>query len=226
SGRGPTDPGGQVITRNRFLVAAGILGLAAGGGAVAYTAGGSRPQPTTPPTASHSPRAVRVKEVTADATAGERTYTGIVRARYETDLAFRVGAKIVSRHVEVGQAVAVGTLLFRLDPTDYRLAVKAAEADLTSAEAEVVQTTAEYDRQLRTYRSGAVSSSELDKARSAQDVAAGRRDRAKETLTLARNRLSYCELTADADGVITALPAEAGQVVDEGQVVARLARDG
>src|SRR5205085_10020104 len=166
SGRGPTDPGGQVITRNRFLVAAGILGLAAGGGAVAYTAGGSRPQPTTPPTASHSPRAVRVQEVTADATAGEQTYTGVVRARDETDLAFRVGAKIVSRHVEVGQRVSAGALLFRLDPTDYRLAVKAAEADLTAAEAEVVQTTAEDARPAR--RQAAASPSEVEKTRSAR----------------------------------------------------------
>ncbi len=216
-----------MITRNRFLVVAGVLGLAAGGGAVACTTGGaSQPQPTTPPTASQSPRAVRVKEVTADAAAVEQTYTGIVRARYETDLAFRVGAKIVSRHVEIGQRVAAGTVLFRLDATDYRLAVKVAEADLVAAEAEVVQSTAEYDRQLRSYRTGVGSSSDLDKARSAQDVAVGRRARAKEALTLARNRLSYCELTADADGVITALPAEAGQVVAEGQVVARLARDG
>jgi RND family efflux transporter MFP subunit len=67
--------------------------------------------------------------------------------------------------------------------------------------------------------------SEADKARSARDTAVGRRNRAREALTLARNRLSYCELTADADGVITALTAEAGQVVAEGQVVARLARD-
>ena len=225
SGRETHRLGGQMIRRNRFLVVAGILGLVAGGGAVAYTTGGaSQPQPTTPPTASHSPRAVRVKEVTADATASEQTYTGIVRARYETDLAFRVGAKIVSRHVEIGQRVAVGTSLFRLDPTDYRLAVKAAEADLTAAEAEVAQTTAEDDRLTRLR--GSVSSSELDKARSARDMAVGRRDRARETLTLARNRLAYTELTADADGVITALPAEAGQVVAEGQVVARLARDG
>jgi multidrug efflux system membrane fusion protein len=216
-----------MIRRNRFLVVAGIFGLVASGGAVAYTTGGaSQPQPTTPRRAAHAPRAVRVKEVTADTTASEQTYTGIVRARYETDLAFRVGAKIVSRHVEIGQRVAAGSLLFRLDATDYRLVVKAAEADLTAAEAEVVQSVAEHDRQLRSFRSGVGSSTDLDKARSAQDVAVGRRDRAKETLALAKNRLSYCDLTADADGVITTLPAEAGQVVTEGQVVARLARDG
>ena len=66
----------------------------------------------------------------------------------------------------------------------------------------------------------------MEKARSAADVASGRRDRAREALRLARNRLTYCTLRADADGVITTLPAEAGQVVAEGQVVARLAREG
>jgi multidrug efflux system membrane fusion protein len=213
-----------MIMRNRFLVVAGILGLVAGGGAVAYTAHST---PPASPSAAHvPPRAVRVKEVTADAAAAEQSYTGVVRARYETDLAFRVGAKITTRHVEVGQRVSAGTVLFRLDPTDYRLAVKAAEADLTAAEAEVVQATAEDARATRLRSTAAVSLSEWDKTRSARNVAVGRRDRAKEALTLARNRLSYCELTADVDGVIMALPAEAGQVVAEGQVVARLARDG
>ena len=211
-----------MIMRNRFLAVAGILGLMAGG-AVAYTAGGGT-HSADPPPAATPPRAVRVQEVADGAAAAEQSYTGVVRARYETDLAFRVGAKIASRHVEVGQRVSAGAVLFRLDPTDYRLAVKAAEADLTAAEAEVVQATAEDARLARLQR--AVSSSELDKARSARDVAVGRRDRATEALTLARNRLTYCELTADADGVVMALTAEAGQVVAEGQVVARLARDG
>lgn len=214
-----------MITRNRILVVAGILGLVAGGGAVAYTAHSTRPT-TPPPALATGPLAVRVQEVTANAAAVVQTYTGVVRARYETDLAFRVGAKLTTRHVEVGQRVSAGAVLFRLDPTDYRLAVKAAEADLTAAEAEAVQATAEDARVTRLQRTGTVSWSETDKIRSARDTAVGRRNRAREALTLARNRLSYCELTADADGVITALPAEAGQVVAEGQVVARLARDG
>src|SRR5438874_1616216 len=137
--------------------------------------------------------------VTADATAGEQTYTGIVRARYETDLAFRVGAKIVSRHVEVGQRVAAGTLLLRLDATDYRLVVKAAEADLAAAEAEVVQSVAEHDRQLRSVRSGVGSSADLDKARPARAVAAGRRERAEEARTLANDPPSHCGLSARPD---------------------------
>lgn len=209
--------------RVRLLVAAGVLALVGGGGAVALRTVTGAPPPSAP---VPGPQVVRVKEVATEAAAGGQAYTGVVRARYETDLAFRVGAKIVSRHVEVGQHVPAGTVLFRLDPTDFRLALKAAEADLSAAEAEAVQATAEYDRTWRAHRTGGISTSELDKARSAFDGAAGRRDRAREALTLARNRLAYCELAADAAGVVTALPAEAGQVVAEGQVVARFARDG
>jgi RND family efflux transporter MFP subunit len=208
--------------RIRVFVAVSVLALG-GGGAVALKARGDAPPVGVP---GSVPPVVRVKEVVAGPAFDGHTYTGVVRARYETDLAFRVGAKIVSRHVEVGQRVSAGTVLFRLDPTDYRLALKAAEADLRAAAADVVQAAAEHDRTQRSHRTGVASSSDYDKARAALDGATGRRDRATESLTLARNRLAYCELTADADGVVMALSAEAGQVVAEGQVVARLARDG
>ena len=57
------------------------------GGAVAYTVHGAHP--TTPlPAPATLPRAVRVQEVTADAAASEQTYTGIVRARYESSTRF------------------------------------------------------------------------------------------------------------------------------------------
>src|SRR3954462_15810513 len=103
SGRRITDPGGQPIMRNRFLVVAGILGLM-GGGAVAYTAGGARS--ADPPAAPTPPRGGRGGGVAAGGGPAEQSYPGVARARYETDLAFRVGPKIASRHVEVGQRVS------------------------------------------------------------------------------------------------------------------------
>ena len=207
-----------------------VAGLAIGGATFAVSAATRNVEGRSAKAPSNSffgPRTVvRAQQVWADAATTEQTYTGIVRARYESDLAFRVGAKIVSRHVEVGQRVAAGALLLRLDSTDFRLAVKVAEADLITAEADVLQTTAEDNRSVRLGGTGALSFSDVDKARSARDMAIGRRDRARESLTLARNRLSYCDLYADAAGVITTLFVEAGQVVSEGQTVARLARDG
>jgi len=95
--------------------------------------------------------------------ASEQAYTGVIRARYESDLAFRVGGKVISRHVEVGERVKAGQPLFRLDPEDYELAVKAAEADLVAAEAEVKVTIVEHKRRVELRRTGATSLSEFDR---------------------------------------------------------------
>jgi RND family efflux transporter MFP subunit len=173
-------------------------------------------------------RSVRVQEVQSDGAVSESSYTGVIRARYESDLAFRVGGKIVSRHVELGERVRAGQPLFKLDPEDYELTLKAAEADLAAAEAEVKYATAEDARQQRVLQlhRGATSDTEVEKARADREMAVGRRDRAVKALALAQNRLSYCTLAADADGVVTELPGEAGLVMVEGQPVARLARDG
>jgi membrane fusion protein, multidrug efflux system len=214
-----------VKTRWKVLIAvtlAAPVGLAAT--AVAGRLAASLPAPSGPP--QQLPRTVRVQEVREEGATSEQSYTGVIRARYESNLSFRVGGKVVSRLVEVGQRVKAGQPLFRLDAEDYELALKAAEADLASADAELKVATADHDRSARLIRSRAISASDFDKTLSERDVAVGRRDRAVRMLALARNRLSYSTLAADAGGVITALPAEVGQVVAEGQPVASLARDG
>jgi multidrug efflux system membrane fusion protein len=205
-----------------LVVLASVFVVAAGGFLKASVDSSVDRQPETPA------RSVRVQEVRGDWAVSESSYTGVVRARYESDLAFRVGGKVVSRHVELGERVRKGQPLFRLDPEDYELALKAAEADLAAAEAEVGYATAQDTRQQQVLllHRGATSTADIEKARADRDMAVGRRDRAVKALALARNRQSYCTLAADADGIVTELPGEAGLVVIEGQSIARLARDG
>src|SRR5690606_19155473 len=76
-------------------------------------------------------RPVRVATVTPEVFEARSSYTGEVRARYETNLAFRVGGKIVARYVEIGSEVKKGTLLARLDPEDTRLAIQNADRKST-----------------------------------------------------------------------------------------------
>jgi RND family efflux transporter MFP subunit len=168
---------------------------------------------------------VRVHRVAAT-TAAVRTYTGVVKPRYESDLGFRVGGKVVTRLVNVGDRVTAGQVIARLDPTDYELAVRIAEADVTAARAEAGNAAKEDERFRRLALSGAASQSELDRVQDGRKAADARVDRADRSFMLAKNRLSYCELKADADGVVTALPVEVGQVVAEGLPVARIARAG
>lgn len=214
----------------RFWITGGVAGgLAAAVSAAVLAANGGLPFPkesatpaTTPPVAV---KPVRVHRVAA-AVAAVRTYTGVVKPRYESDLGFRIGGKVVARSVDVGDRVTVGQVIARLDPTDYELAVRIAQADLAAARAESGNAAKEEGRYLRVAASGSASQSEVDRVRDGRKAADARVDRAERSLTLARNRLEYCKLKADADGVVTGLPVEVGQVVAEGMPVARIARAG
>lgn len=210
----------------RFWVIGGVAGGLAAVAAAAVLAanGGLTLPPAIPaPATSDVVKPVRVHRVAA-ATAAVRTYTGVVRPRYESDLGFRVGGKVVARSADVGDRVKSGHVIARLDPTDFELAVKVAEADLTAARADAGNAAKEEARFRKMAASGVTSRSELDRVIDGRVAADARVDRAERALALARNRLGYCELTADADGVVTALPVEVGQVVAEGLPVARVAR--
>jgi RND family efflux transporter MFP subunit len=171
-------------------------------------------------------RPVQVERVKFERDGANREFVGVVRARYETDLGFRVAGKIVSRLINNGDVVHAGDVIARLDPQDFVLQVESAEAELAAATSNLAQARAEAERYATLKTRGFAAVADFDRKNAARDEAEGRLERARRTLDLARNQLSYAELKADADGVITATPAEAGQVVAIGQSVARLARHG
>lgn len=150
------------------------------------------------------------------------SFTGTLQPRYLTPVGFRVAGKIAQRHVEVGAVVKQGDLLFSLDPTDYELNLRVAEADLVSAQSTVTQTTAEEARLAQLRQTNAVSVSEYDAGLANRDVSLARLDSAKKRLELAQNQRLYCELRADSDGLVTSIQGEAGQVVAAGQTVVQL----
>ncbi len=152
--------------------------------------------------------------------------TGVVEARYVTDLAMRVGGKIEHRHINVGAQVQLNDHLFQLDTTDYKLQLESAEAELAVAIAAMKRADADEQRQKSLLASGSISDDEYDNSLSQRDIARGRRVVAERSLELARNRLSYTTLRTPAAGRILAVFAESGQMVTEGQPVARLAHDG
>jgi RND family efflux transporter MFP subunit len=126
----------------------------------------------------------------------------------------------------VGDRVHAGDVVARLDPQDLKLQVQSAEAELNAATSNLSQAAADLERYTTLRGSGYASVADLDRKKSARGEADGRLQRARRALDLARNQLGYADLKADADGVITATLAEAGQVVAIGQAVARLAHRG
>jgi membrane fusion protein, multidrug efflux system len=174
--------------------------------------------------AAEAPRPVQFAEIQlAPAAAAPRAFTGVVKARREADIGFRAGGRILSRSVEVGGRVRAGDELARLDPADLALAARAAEADLAAAEAQSRQAAADAARSRTLLAAGHVSAAYDDQRVAAARSAAERAAAARAQFDLARRRLDYAVLRAPTDGVVTALLAEAGQVVPEGQAVLRLA---
>lgn len=171
-------------------------------------------------------RPVQIQKVKFGSENQTREFVGIVRARYETDLGFRVAGKITERLVNVGDNVRKGDIVARLDPQDLRLQVESAEAEFAAAQSNLAQASGELDRTTQLKTRGFASTADFDRKTAANDEAEGRLERAKRTLSLARNQLGYAELKADANGVVTAALAETGQVVALGQGVVRIARHG
>jgi multidrug efflux system membrane fusion protein len=214
----------------RFWIITGSVGAVAAAGALLAVSnyGSSRVHAkNSQPSAiqNSEPRPVRVHRVSA-ATPSERTYTGVVKPRYETDLGFRVAGKIITRSVEIGDQVLAGQVIAQLDPTDYELAVQIAEAELVASKAEEKNAIKEEARFRRLAEQSATSDTQVERAIANLTAATAHVDRAERSLSQARNRLAYCTLKADADGVVTALSAEVGQVVAEGTPITRVARMG
>jgi RND family efflux transporter MFP subunit len=154
----------------------------------------------------------------------DRRAVGEVRPRYESELAFRVAGKMVARVVDVGAVVQKGDVLARLDEQDYRNKLKSAEADLVAADAVFVEAQGTEERYRQLLASGSTTRALYDSALKNFRSAEARRDQAQTAVDMARDQVNYSELHADFDGVVTAVGAEAGQVVNSGHMIVRVAR--
>lgn len=169
-------------------------------------------------------QAVYVTQVHHDTDEAGRRLSGTVSARFESELSFRIGGKVASRAVEVGQSVKRGQLLARLDDTDLQLAVDVAAQQWRAAQVEADQASSDAARFRRLLSDGSVGAADLERQQARADAALAHLAQAQGQLDLARRRLSYTTLSAPFDGVVTARRLEAGQVIGEAQAVLTLAR--
>src|SRR5438067_6811519 len=199
------------------------IGLLAGWLMVGLMAGGCAKQAVKDPRLQ-SPRVEVFKAEAAGST--RRTFTGIVDARVQSDLGFRVAGKILERSVDVGQRVQKGQTLMRLDPEDLRLSAAAQQANVEAARAKYTQANADEMRSAMLVESGVISRREYDQDRAALDSAKAQFEAAEAQARVSNNSSEYADLLADADGVIVRTLSEPGQVVAAGQTVIQLAHDG
>src|SRR5437016_6488987 len=205
-------------TRRRLLLSTAALAAAIGLGSAAdivlgppTAAIGREPKTAAEPDPRLRPQLVRIA-VAKPAGASERGFTGIISARVQSNLGFRVPGKVVERLVDVGQEVRAGQPLMRLDQKDLALALTAKENAVAAARALAAQTRADEARYRQLTADGWVSRQRYDQAKAAADSAEAQLAAAEAQADVARNEAGYSLLLADADGTVVGTLAEPGQV--------------
>ncbi len=179
----------------------------------------SEPKPVVP-----APRPVRVATVSYATVLTTANYSGEVKARHEPALSFQVAGKLAKRLVDVGAAVQAGQLLATLDPPDYQLSQADAAAQVRAAQVELSRLRKDLQHSANLLAKELTSPAHHERREDAVRTAEAKLAQAQAGLDSSARKSAYTELRAEQAGVITAVEAEAGQVVAAGQTIFRLAR--
>src|SRR6185437_6028665 len=161
------------------------------------------------------PELVRITKPSASSESSQ-LFTGVVTARVQSDLGFRVSGKITQRLVDAGETVRAGQPLMRIDNTDYAHAITTQAESVAAAKARADQAAADEARYRGLVATGAISASTYDQIKAASDAARAQLTAAEAQEKIARDQGDYSVLLADADGTIVDTLAEPGQVVSAG----------
>jgi len=158
-------------------------------------------------------RAKILKEVLVDF---ERQAPAEVKAMNDSTIAAEVAAVVLSVHADVGQAVKKDDLLLELDPVDFQLNLKQAEANLASSQARLSQADAKLKRAKALGDNNYVSADELLERETDVMVFNAQIQANEVAVSVARRNLDKCTLTAPFDGVVVRRIAQVGNFVRNG----------
>ena len=176
-------------------------------------------KPEPPP-----PRTARVVEADPQAMPIVVEGSGQVAARTTTNVGFLVDGRLMSRNVNIGDAVKAGDLLAALDPTDLKNKLASANSQVAAAEASVAQAAPQEAAKKKLLKDGFTTQADYDNALQALQSAQASLDNAKANQRLAESQLAYATLDSPVGGVVTQTGADAGQVVSAGQMVVQIAQ--
>ena len=139
--------------------------------------------------------------------------TGNTAAVNSVDLVARVQGFVQAIGYTDGQFVKKGTSLFTIEPEPYRLKVEAAKAGVTSSQASLTQTQQEYQRQADLVQKQVSTQANYDKALAQRDSAQADVQSQQANEQQAEINLSYTNVVAPFDGVVSARQVSIGELV-------------
>lgn len=172
------------------------------------------------------PPLVRTTTIKIAGTSQSAKYSGEVRGRHETQLAFQVSGKLVRRNVELGSKVSAGDVLMEIDPKDIQQNVNITSAQVSSAQSQLKLAENNLKRYQTLFEQGAVSRAVFEQFENTHEAALAAARMASAQNNQGANQLGYTDLLAVNSGVISNIFVEAGQIVAAGQPILTLVQDG
>ncbi len=143
-----------------------------------------------------------------------RSYPAFLSANLEVDIVARVNGYLIATGYKDGELVNKGQILFRIDDSQYRDAVKRAQAQLETARSTSIYTTNRYESMKEAMKSDAVSQIDVIQAESDMKESQASIKAAEAALQIALTNLSYCTIRAPFTGHISAASADVGTFLD------------
>jgi RND family efflux transporter MFP subunit len=204
---------GSSAVRVPWRAAAGLLAL------LALTACSKEKEAAAP-----EPRPVRTITIAKSEAGTPVSLTGRIEAEDEVNFAFRISGRLLENNLKLGDRVEPGQIVATLEPQNEQNTLRAAEAALAAAQAQLTQAQNHFERQDTLLNQGWTTRANHDLAKKGLQTAQAQVDAAQAQLKIAHDLVSFTQLVADAPGVITAVGPRAGAVVQAGQMIATVAR--
>jgi HlyD family secretion protein len=139
--------------------------------------------------------------------------SGSLSAVVSVDVGSQVSGKVAVVYVDFNSSVKKGQLVAEIDPTLYAAALRQAQGDLASAEAEVTLKHQNLQRKRILVPLRAASQLDLDQANAEVAQAEATAMIKGAAVQSAKASLEYCKITAPVDGIVISRKIDAGQTV-------------
>lgn len=181
-------------------------------------------------------RPVKYGKVMMSGDALNETFSGSAQSSKESKVSFKVSGTLTRLNVKVGDLVKKGQLLAKIDQTDYTVQYqqsvannKTSETQIQSANSQLINSRATYQRVEKLYENNSVSISEFEQAKSALELAEASYDAAVaqanasgKQVESAQNQVRYSNLLAPFSGVVTSVMVEENELVGSGTPIATI----
>lgn len=186
-----------------------ILGVAV----LLYGCAQKQEAPTTPP-----PPTLPVVEITSGQATTYQEYPASIEGKVNVEIRPQVDGYLDKVFVDEGAYVKAGQPLFKINDNPYREQLNNAKANLSAAQASIINSQLEIDKLTPLVANKVISDFQLKAAKAANAVAIANAEQAKAVVGSAQINVGYTTIKAPVSGFIGRLPKKNGSLVSRADV--------